>query len=360
MLTNLHDDEFALALDGDLEEGVARHVLDARVRLVHEFEQLVHDSLQKLPVQAKEPGVLAHNVHDVRRNDSLVVLTPRDLAEVEEVTDRGDEEPVLLVLRHRARDGPDGPAQGVQDVPAILLAVELVRELVEHLRLRVLVVEVREVDESLPHDLVLHEHVVVLERLADDISVLVLDDQHLLGLRHAADHEHAKLRHGTRVEHPSVGPRAVRRAGGGEGKLRHPAAARGVTVALVQVAHQHVPVIQTNLENLGFVGVGDVQEVLESDEQVRLVLRGLLQEADVVLEILRQEYREVLDVRLLVVAAVGVRLGDLHAPRQNLLELLYDGDVELDKVRVVLLVHRQAANLAQALYGDVAELRIGR
>ena len=121
-----------------------------------------------------------------------------------------------------------------------------------------------------------------------------------------------------------------------------------------------MPVIQANLENLGFIGVGDVQEVLEADEQVRLILRGLLQEADVVLEILREEYREVLDVRLLVVAAVGVRLGDLHAPRQNLLELLDDGDVELDKVRVVLLVHRQAANLAQALYGDVAELRIGR
>ena len=40
-----HNDEVPLALDGDLDERVAGHVLDALVRLVHEFEQLV-DHLQ--------------------------------------------------------------------------------------------------------------------------------------------------------------------------------------------------------------------------------------------------------------------------------------------------------------------------
>ena len=76
-----------------------------------------------------------------------------------------------------------------------------------------------------------------------------------------------------------------------------------------------------------------------------------------VLEKLREEYREVLDVRLLVVAAVGVRLGDLHAPRQDLLQLLHDGDVQLDEMLIVLLVNRQSSDLAEALDGDVAELR---
>mmetsp|Transcript_41703 Transcript_41703/g.77115 ORF Transcript_41703/g.77115 Transcript_41703/m.77115 type:complete len:336 (+) Transcript_41703:162-1169(+) len=49
-LVRLERDELSLALGRDFEEGVARHVLDARVALVHELEQLVHDRLQKLPV----------------------------------------------------------------------------------------------------------------------------------------------------------------------------------------------------------------------------------------------------------------------------------------------------------------------
>lgn len=60
--TCLHDDEFALALVADLEEGLAGHVLDARVRLVHELEQLVHDRLQELPVVAQEPRILSHHI----------------------------------------------------------------------------------------------------------------------------------------------------------------------------------------------------------------------------------------------------------------------------------------------------------
>ena len=41
---------------------------------MHEFKQLVDDSLEELPVGAQETGVLAHNVHDVRCYDGLVVF----------------------------------------------------------------------------------------------------------------------------------------------------------------------------------------------------------------------------------------------------------------------------------------------
>jgi hypothetical protein len=41
---------------------VARHVLHARVELVHELEQLVHDRLEELPVRAQEPRVLADDI----------------------------------------------------------------------------------------------------------------------------------------------------------------------------------------------------------------------------------------------------------------------------------------------------------
>ena len=70
----LNLDKLPPALDGDLDERVARHVLDSLVGLVHELEQLVNNSLQEPPVGPKESWVLTHDVHDVRGNDGLVVF----------------------------------------------------------------------------------------------------------------------------------------------------------------------------------------------------------------------------------------------------------------------------------------------
>lgn len=64
----LHLHELALALEADLQEGLARHVLHARVRLMHELKQLVHHSLEKLPVVAQEPGILTHNIPALQDN----------------------------------------------------------------------------------------------------------------------------------------------------------------------------------------------------------------------------------------------------------------------------------------------------
>lgn len=44
------------------------------MRLVHELEQLVDNRLEEPPVGPEEPGVLAHDVHDVGGDDGLVVL----------------------------------------------------------------------------------------------------------------------------------------------------------------------------------------------------------------------------------------------------------------------------------------------
>lgn len=44
--------KLASALVADLEKGLARHVLNTRMGLVHELKQLVHDCLQKLPMIA--------------------------------------------------------------------------------------------------------------------------------------------------------------------------------------------------------------------------------------------------------------------------------------------------------------------
>ena len=68
------------------------------MRLVHEFEQFVNNRLEELPVRLEEPRILADDVHDVRRDNSLVVLASLDLAQAEEVLDHRDQESFLRIL----------------------------------------------------------------------------------------------------------------------------------------------------------------------------------------------------------------------------------------------------------------------
>ncbi len=58
---------------GDNEERVKALTL---MRLVHELEQLVYHRLEELPMRLEKPRVLAHDIHDITGNDSLVVLSP--------------------------------------------------------------------------------------------------------------------------------------------------------------------------------------------------------------------------------------------------------------------------------------------
>lgn len=48
------------------------------MRFVHELEQFVHNSLQKLPVRLQETRVLSDDIHDVRSDDRFVVLSSFD------------------------------------------------------------------------------------------------------------------------------------------------------------------------------------------------------------------------------------------------------------------------------------------
>ena len=54
--------KLSFALVADLEEGFARHVLDAWVGLMHELEELVHHGLQELPMVAQKAWILPHHV----------------------------------------------------------------------------------------------------------------------------------------------------------------------------------------------------------------------------------------------------------------------------------------------------------
>ena len=64
----LQDDKLPLALVADLQEGLAGHVLDTRVHLVHELEQLVHHCLQELPVVPQKPRILPNHIPAVIRS----------------------------------------------------------------------------------------------------------------------------------------------------------------------------------------------------------------------------------------------------------------------------------------------------
>mmetsp|Transcript_1809 Transcript_1809/g.4477 ORF Transcript_1809/g.4477 Transcript_1809/m.4477 type:complete len:378 (-) Transcript_1809:786-1919(-) len=114
----LYGDEFPFAFGGNFQEGVARHVLNARMDFVHELEQLVDYGFEELPVRLQESRVLPDDVHDVGSHDGLVVFPPLLLAKPQQVLDDRDKEPFFFVFRHRSRYAADGPAKRVEIVPA--------------------------------------------------------------------------------------------------------------------------------------------------------------------------------------------------------------------------------------------------
>ena len=68
------------------------------VRFMHEFEQLVNDCLQELPVRLEESRILADDIHDIGSYDGLVVFTTFNFAETEQILDDRDQESLLRFL----------------------------------------------------------------------------------------------------------------------------------------------------------------------------------------------------------------------------------------------------------------------
>ena len=46
----------------DFKEGFAGHVLNTRMRLMHELKEFVDHSLEEFPVVAEKPWILAHDI----------------------------------------------------------------------------------------------------------------------------------------------------------------------------------------------------------------------------------------------------------------------------------------------------------
>ena len=342
-LVGLQRHELALALLRDLEEGVAGHVLHARVLFVHELEELRHHGAQELPVlgRAEEAGVLPHHIHDVGGDDGLVVLPALHLAEAEQVLDDRDKEALLLLLAHGARDGADGPAERVEVVPAPLGAVHLLRQLLQHDALRVVLVQVRQVHQRLAHRLVLRDHLRVLGLLPHDVPRLVLHHQHLLRLGHPRDHHHAHARQHGRVQllprggaHARVGRPAQRQWPRARARARAPV----LHVAHVEVLREEVPVVEADLEDLLLGHLRDAHQVGHAREQ-GLVALGHLQALEVEAEEGAEEEREALDEEAVHLVLVVEGRREVRVRRDHRGELLQEGEVQLLEQRLVLRVH---------------------
>mmetsp|Transcript_2039 Transcript_2039/g.4526 ORF Transcript_2039/g.4526 Transcript_2039/m.4526 type:complete len:344 (-) Transcript_2039:668-1699(-) len=197
LLVCLHGHESPLALLADLQEGVHRHVLDAREGLVHELEELKHQGLEELPVGSQEAGVLANDVHHVAGDDGLVLLAALHLAEAQQVFDHGHKEPLLLPLLHCPADRADRPAETVQQRwrPMLRRALcqALLRQALQHDTLHVVRVKVGEINQGLSHRLVESDLVRVFLLRTDDVALLVLLNGDLGGLGHLRDEDAAHL-----------------------------------------------------------------------------------------------------------------------------------------------------------------------
>lgn len=174
LLSWLKCDKVTLALAGDLDECIASHILDTLVRFVHELEELVDDSLEELPVGLQETWILADDVHDVGRDDSLVVLASLHLSQAKQVFDHGNQETLLGLLVHGHGDGTNSPAEGVAVGPRPFASVDLFGKLLRHDVLGVDDIQMRQIHETLAGSLVELNRVTLLDELADNLSLVVL------------------------------------------------------------------------------------------------------------------------------------------------------------------------------------------
>ena len=65
-------------------------------------------------MRAQKARILADDVHDVGRDDRLVVLAALLFAQAEQIADDGNEEFSLILLVHRAGNRADRPAENTR------------------------------------------------------------------------------------------------------------------------------------------------------------------------------------------------------------------------------------------------------
>lgn len=142
----------------------------------------------------QEVGKLAHNVHDIGGNQSLIRFALLLLTQIQQLFNHRHDELVLLIRRHRARDGPESPAELIQSVKAEVVAVG--RDSVES-ALNTLVhgagVDVRQEDQCLPHLLINVNGLDIIYLNLHRVPVLIHFNEHFLRLSHVVQDRLSEL-----------------------------------------------------------------------------------------------------------------------------------------------------------------------
>ena len=116
----------------NLKESVARHVFDPRVRLMHELEQLLDNSLQELPVPLQEYRELSDHVHYITRHHRLVVFPSFAFAKRQQVFNHSNYEFLFGVFFQSTRNAANGSTQCREFLPAPFGLIHLGLQLVHY------------------------------------------------------------------------------------------------------------------------------------------------------------------------------------------------------------------------------------
>mmetsp|Transcript_15662 Transcript_15662/g.61185 ORF Transcript_15662/g.61185 Transcript_15662/m.61185 type:complete len:309 (-) Transcript_15662:760-1686(-) len=274
-----------------------------------------------------------------------------ELTHAQKVLEHEDEELSLAILVLGATDRSNRPAESVEVSARPPGAAHLLVELRSHDFDRVRRVEVREVDKGLAHVVVENDCLAVGVLLADHLAVLVLDQEHLLGLRHARDHRSAHAaQHGV-VHRP---PRGIRAA---HAQHQRSAAGGDCGGVVVEVGCELLPVLHADLERLFVVDHRDQCQVLVRlhHQAVRLLLR--LNGRQVRSKEAGEEHGQVVDEPLVCRRAPLVGSGDVCGDRDHGGDDLHEGDEELHEADVKSRVQLQRSDFSQARQRCVPEAR---
>ena len=96
--------ELVLCQLRNFQKCFCRHVLNARVLLMHELAELVYHSLQEGPVRLQKVRELARHVHNVSRYLCLVNFAFRIFAEVQMLLDHLNDKALLFLSVEATRN----------------------------------------------------------------------------------------------------------------------------------------------------------------------------------------------------------------------------------------------------------------
>lgn len=97
-------DELVLRKLRNFQKCFCRHVLNARVLLMHELAELVYHSLQEGPVRLQKVRKLARYIHDVSRYLCLIPFAFRFFAKVQKLFDHLNDKALLFLSVEATRN----------------------------------------------------------------------------------------------------------------------------------------------------------------------------------------------------------------------------------------------------------------